>query len=107
MKLDDNFNEEQLVVECLDFFEAGAETTSTTLLWAVLMMSLNPNVQARCQLEVQDKIGTRSPTIDDMVDLPYVLATLMEIQRIGIVGPASLPHYLMKDAIVKGHRVKI
>ena len=103
MKLDDNFNEEQLVVECLDFFEAGAETTSTTLLWAVLMMCLNPNVQAKCQSEVQEKIGSRSPTIDDIVDLPYVLATLMEIQRIGIVGPASLPHYLMKDTLIKGN----
>ena len=103
MKLDENFNEQQLVVECLDFFEAGAETTSTTLLWAVLMMCLNPNVQAKCQLEVQDKIGSRSPTIDDIVDLPYVLATLTDIQRIGIIAPASLPHYLMKDTLIKGN----
>ena len=28
-----NFDHEHLVVICLDFFQAGAETTSTTLLW--------------------------------------------------------------------------
>ena len=33
MKTNNNFDEEHLTVICLDFFQAGAETTSTTLLW--------------------------------------------------------------------------
>ena len=33
MQTNDNFDAEHLVVTCLDFFQAGAETTSTTLLW--------------------------------------------------------------------------
>ena len=33
MQSNKNFDEEHLVVICLDFFQAGAETTSTTLLW--------------------------------------------------------------------------
>ena len=33
MQSNPNFDEEHLVVICLDFFQAGAETTSTTLLW--------------------------------------------------------------------------
>ena len=35
MKNDSNFDEEHLIVMCLDFFQAGAETTSTTLLWVI------------------------------------------------------------------------
>ena len=35
MQTNDNFDAEHLVVNCLDFFQAGAETTSTTLLWVI------------------------------------------------------------------------
>ena len=32
-----NFDEDHLIVMCLDFFQAGAETTSTTLLWVIFI----------------------------------------------------------------------
>ena len=44
------FYREQLVNVCLDFFLAGAETTSTTLMWCVMYMSLYPDVQVRFNL---------------------------------------------------------
>ena len=33
MRNNSNFDEDNLIVMCLDFFQAGAETTSTSLLW--------------------------------------------------------------------------
>ena len=99
----DSFNDEQLVLVCLDLFEAGSETTSTTLLWSVLYMAINPEIQEKCQAEIDEKIGSRSPTIEDVPNLPYVMATLMETQRASIMAPASLPHYLTKDSVVKGY----
>ena len=38
MQSNPNFDEEHLVVICLDFFQAGAETTSTTLLWVRIVL---------------------------------------------------------------------
>ena len=38
MKSNPSLDEEHLVVICLDFFQAGAETTSTTLLWVCLFI---------------------------------------------------------------------
>ena len=32
------------------FIQAGSETTSTTLSWAVLFMALNPDVQEKAQV---------------------------------------------------------
>ena len=32
-----NFDQDHLIVMCLDFFQAGAETTSTTLLWVIFI----------------------------------------------------------------------
>ena len=59
-----SFNDEQLVIVCLDLFEAGSETTSTTLLWSVLYISLHPEIQQKCQEEIDEKLGSRSPTIE-------------------------------------------
>ena len=68
-----------------------------------MFMILNPNVQEKCQAEVSDLIGSRSPSIEDAKDLPYVMATLLEIQRLAKVAPGSLPHILMKDTVVNDY----
>ena len=52
---DPTFDIEQLVVICLDFFQAGAETSSTTLMWAVKYMTMHQDVQEKCQKEI-DKV---------------------------------------------------
>nr|AKH03506.1 cytochrome P450 3041B1 [Paracyclopina nana] len=102
-----NFDIEQLIVICLDFFQAGAETTSTTLLWAVMLMALYPKVQQKCQKEIDEILGgSRLPTIDDMPKLVYVMATLMEIQRFSKVAPGSLPHMLIQDVQVMQYKFK-
>ena len=43
------------------------------------------------------------PCIDDVSHLPYVMATMMETQRVSMMAPASLPHYLAKDSVVRGY----
>ena len=52
-----NFNTEQLATICLDFFQVGSETSSTTLSWAVMYLSLNPDVQEICLKEIEKIIG--------------------------------------------------
>ena len=45
----------------------------------------------------------RLPTKNDMTDLVYCAATVLEIQRISAVGPGSLPHVLTKPTSVNGY----
>ena len=54
-----NFHIEQLATLCFDFFVAGSETTSTTLTWAVMYMVLYPEVQVKCQLEIDAHLQSR------------------------------------------------
>ena len=61
-------------------------------------MALNPEVQKKVQAEIHSNIGTRSPTMDDTHTLPYVMATLMEIQRLGLIAPGSLLHTLLENS---------
>ena len=57
-----SFNDEQCVLVCFDLFEGGSETTSTTLSWSVLYIALHPEIQQKCQIEIDEEIGSRPPT---------------------------------------------
>ena len=54
-----NFNTEQLVVICLDLFQAGSETSSTTLSWAVMFLALYKDVQEKCRNEIDLILGSK------------------------------------------------
>ncbi len=84
------------LIKILPFF-------STTLLWSVLFMAVNPKVQEKCQEEIDRVLGSRNPAISDMSQLVYVMATIMEIQRLSCTAPGSLPHRLSEDAQVNGY----
>eukprot|EP00093_Oithona_nana_P013662 13662.XXX_526995_528524_1 [CDS] Oithona nana genome sequencing. len=102
----ESYNIEHLIVMCVDFFQAGAETSSTTLLWAVMFMALNPKVQEKCFKEIHEQIGERPPQTNDSTIMVYTMATLMEIQRVGLIAESSLLHRLQKDTEVRGFKFK-
>jgi cytochrome P450 len=52
-----SMTKEDLIGICMDFFEAGGETVSTTLSWFFLYMSLNPECQEKCYTEISEVLG--------------------------------------------------
>ncbi|XP_033742525.1 cytochrome P450 2H2-like [Pecten maximus] len=52
-----SFTVSQLMNSIADMFIAGMETTTTTLLWAILFFLHNPDVQERCHEEVTRVVG--------------------------------------------------
>lgn len=83
----DSFSREQLLALCIDFFQAGSETTSNTLSFAILYMSRNPKVLQKVQQELDSVVGDRFPKMSDRPKLKFTEATLCEIQRISNVAP--------------------
>ncbi|ELT98148.1 hypothetical protein CAPTEDRAFT_120179, partial [Capitella teleta] len=75
--------QQQLSHFIVDLFVAGAETTATTLGWAYLYMAEHPDIQEKCFQEIY-KVRTeyRPPTMADRAKLPFVEATISEVQRI-------------------------
>eukprot|EP00092_Neocalanus_flemingeri_P034518 GFUD01037533.1.p1 GENE.GFUD01037533.1~~GFUD01037533.1.p1 ORF type:complete len:516 (+),score=112.45 GFUD01037533.1:99-1550(+) len=86
------YNKEELAGCLYDFFVAGTETSSTTLKWIVLYLSLHQEVQDRCRNEIISVLGGTKASVSDMPSLPYTQATISEIQRVSRVAPTSVPH---------------
>ncbi|XP_072245933.1 cytochrome P450 2J6-like [Leuresthes tenuis] len=98
------FTETNLALCSLDLFLAGTETTSTTLLWALVFLIKNPDVQERVQAEIDRVIGqTRQPSMADRPNLPYTDAVIHEVQRIGNIVPLNGMRIAAKDTTLGGY----
>ena len=92
------FTKDSMLHVMRDFFFAGTETVATTLMWGILHMVNNPDVQEKVQSELDQVVGHgKLPNYSDRAKLPYTSATLLEVQRISSVVPLSLPHSTICD----------
>uniref|UniRef100_Q9CX98-3 Isoform 3 of Cytochrome P450 2U1 n=1 Tax=Mus musculus TaxID=10090 RepID=Q9CX98-3 len=88
-----SFDEDYLFYIIGDLFIAGTDTTTNSLLWCLLYMSLNPDVQKKVHEEIERVIGCdRAPSLTDKAQMPYTEATIMEVQRLSMVVPLAIPH---------------
>ncbi|XP_074492821.1 uncharacterized protein LOC141768427 [Sebastes fasciatus] len=98
------FNETNLALCSLDLFLAGTETTSTTLLWALVYLIKNPDIQDKVQAEIDGVIGqTRQPSMADRTNLPYTDAAIHEIQRMGNIVPLNGLRIAANDTTLGGY----
>lgn len=92
-----NFTDIQLTMVILDLFIAGAHTTSTTLDFILMTLALNPDVQKRCQQDIDEVLGTvELPSLNDKSQLSYIEAVILETQRIFNIVPVSGPRRTLK-----------
>ncbi len=66
----------------MTFFLAGHETTALALTFTFVLLSRNPNTEARLRAEIADVLGDRLPTAADVSRLPYARAVILEAMRI-------------------------
>jgi len=85
---------ENLVNTLNDLFLAGAETTSSSLLWCMLYMTREQGVQKKIQDELDRVVGRdRLPSLSDKPDLPYTEAVILEVLRCGNIAPFGIYHF--------------
>ncbi|XP_070762866.1 cytochrome P450 2D15-like [Enoplosus armatus] len=101
-----SFSEDQLCAFILDLHFAGTDTTANTILSAFLYLMNHPQIQERCQQEI-DKVldGKDQATFEDRHQMPYVQAVLHEVQRTADTVPLSVFHCTTKDTELMGYSI--
>jgi cytochrome P450 len=93
--------------EAMTLFLAGHETTALTLSWTWYLLASNPRVAERLAAEVDEVLGSRTPTADDLPRLRYAEMVVQESMRvlppIYTIGREALhDHELNGFAVPKG-----
>lgn len=73
---------QQLHDEVLALLIAGYETTATALSWICYLLSQHPAALTTVQQEIDQVVGNRQPTADDVAALPYLSAVIYETLRL-------------------------
>jgi len=96
------FDKSELYFIIKEFLNGGTDTSSAVLLWALIFLTNNPNIQKRLQKDIDSVVPReRLPSLSDKI--PYLEATILEILRIRTIAPLSLPHTTICDTEVAGY----
>ena len=98
-------SDRQLREEMMTLYLAGHETTALTLSWSWYLISQHPDVEKKLVAEWRQVLRGRTPTPEDLLNLPYTDAVLNEAMRL------YPPVYLIgreatRDLELGGYRVK-
>ncbi|CAK8680737.1 unnamed protein product [Clavelina lepadiformis] len=96
------FTDTQLRVTCRDLFEAGTDTSSSTLAWLVLGLLNYPECYKRIVAEVEQVIGSADPTMAHRSDMPVTCAFIQEVMRYCPIVPSAVTHKTTKETTLHG-----
>ncbi|KAG7458675.1 hypothetical protein MATL_G00223160 [Megalops atlanticus] len=101
-----SFSEDYLFYIIGDLFIAGTDTTTNSILWILLYMSIYPDIQEKVQAEIDSVVGSdRVPSLTDKASLPFTEATIMEVQRMTVVVPLAIPHMASETTVFRGYTI--
>ncbi|XP_062987897.1 cytochrome P450 2J5-like [Elgaria multicarinata webbii] len=100
------YDEENLAQCIFDFFIGGTETTTTSLRWALLLLTNHPDIQDKVYKEIKDVSGSsHSICYRDIKELPYTNAVIHEMQRSKFPLLFGAPRRCTKDVNVNGYLI--
>ncbi|XP_049456550.1 cytochrome P450 1B1 isoform X2 [Epinephelus fuscoguttatus] len=89
-----------------DIFGASQDTLSTALQWIILILVKYPEMQMRLQEEVDRVVDRgRLPSIEDQLQLPYIMAFIYEVMRYTSFVPLTIPHSTTTDTSLNGYPI--
>ena len=94
-----------LVEQSIGFFQAAFETTSKFMFWGLYELSQHPGIQNRLSDEIERVLSSRSPTLEDLDNMPFLAQVSEEVLRLhpplpvtlrDIVDPSACPDYAVE-----------
>jgi cytochrome P450 len=100
----ESMSDEDIRDEVMALVFAGHETVSVGMTWAWYLLATNPPAQRRLQAEVDEALGGRLPTNDDVPNLPWTWMVLQEALR--LYAPVwPIARQPIKDVEISGFHV--
>lgn len=93
-----SFTESCMLYASCDMIGAASDTTANAIVWILLHLVREPNIQEKMFHEIDKMVGAKielSPT--DRKILPYIEAVIHEGLRISNSTPFALPHSVVED----------
>lgn len=90
--------------EAAVIFMAGHETTANSLAWTWFLLSQVPDAEARLHFELEEVLGGRLPTLDDIPRLVFTRAIFEEAIRLYPPVP-FLGREALQDEEIRGHNI--
>jgi len=92
----------QLRDDLMTMLIAGHETTAAVLTWTVYELSQNPDLLAKVRAEIDDVLGGRDPTYDDMKKFNLLRLCIAETLRMYPEPPYLIRRSLEEDVLPAG-----
>jgi cytochrome P450 len=78
----ESLTDQQVRDEAVTFLGAGHETTAVSLTWTWYLLSRHPEVERRLRVEIEQVLGGRRPTVDDLPRLSLTRRVVEESMRL-------------------------
>ena len=101
---DGRMSDELVRDEAVSLYIAGHDTTATTLAYALYLVSRHPEVEKRFHAELDDVLGDRDATLDDLPHLPLTDRIIRETLRLYPPGWA-FSRMVFEPIELDGHRI--
>jgi cytochrome P450 len=101
---DEAMSKKQLRDEVMNLLIAGNETTAVALSWAWYLLHKHPQVERELHGELEDVLGGRAATFEDLPKLPYTRMVFKEAMRLYPPG-WIISRRPLEDDEIGGYRV--
>ncbi|KAH7910376.1 cytochrome P450 [Hygrophoropsis aurantiaca] len=91
-------SDDDVLAQVPTFLVAGHETTSTATTWALYALTQAPEVQQKLRREMLE-MGTDTPSMDELMALPYLDAVVRETLRLHAPVP-TVRRIAVKDDVI-------
>ncbi|XP_039271391.2 cytochrome P450 2J6-like isoform X1 [Styela clava] len=100
------FDDVQVIHAVNELFQAGTETSSTLILWMILVLAHHPEYQRKIKKEISDNIGSSgTPSLKHKMSMPFTSAFIQETQRLYTITPLSMPRKTTTDVNIRGFNI--
>uniref|UniRef100_A0A7M4FW14 Cytochrome P450 2C5-like n=1 Tax=Crocodylus porosus TaxID=8502 RepID=A0A7M4FW14_CROPO len=100
------YTDKNLIGLVFSLFGAGTVSTSSSLLFCLLVLVKYPHIQAKIHQEIDEAFSANHvPSMEDRVKLPYTNAVIHEVQRYQPVHNENFPREVTRDTVFWGYTI--